>query len=112
MSERAHSIDLESLLADVLRPVDPPADLASRLSSRLESITQQAAAELESWADQLSETELQSLRDPRNWVRPVAAIAMGSAAGGALLVLEMRRRRRPHGLRATAEGFLRDLGSR
>src|SRR5919206_2813097 len=110
MSERAHPLDLESLLADVLRPVEPPADLASRLETRLSTITQQAAADLSSWADELSETELEALRDPRNWVRPVAAIAVGSAAGGALVVVGMRRRRgRPTGLRETAESLLRQV---
>ena len=34
------------------------------------------------------------MRDPRNWVRPVAAVAVGTAAGTALVVLGMRRTRR------------------
>ena len=38
-----------------------------------------------SWADELSEGELEALRDPRNWVRPVAAVAVGGAAAGALV---------------------------
>ena len=41
-----------------------------------------------SWADELTESELESLRDPRNWVRPVAAIAVGGAAAGALVLVE------------------------
>ena len=53
---------------------------------------------------------MQALRDPRNWVRPVAAVAVGTAAGGALLVLEMRRRRQPAGgLRGAAESVLRSV---
>src|SRR5690349_21086045 len=95
-------LDLERLLADALRPIEPPDDLASRVEGTLTAITQQAAAELESWADELSESELEALGDPRNWVRPVAAAAAGTLAGGALLVVGMRRRRRPTGLRATA----------
>ena len=50
-----------------------------------------------------------SLRDPRNWVRPVAAVAAGGVATGALVVLEMRRGGRRH--RAALRG-LRDLRSR
>jgi hypothetical protein len=93
MSEEARALDLEALLADALRPIEPPESLASRLEATLASITEQAAAELSSWAEELSETELAAVRDPRNWVRPVVAVAAGTAAGGALLVIELRRRR-------------------
>jgi hypothetical protein len=111
MSEHAGNLDFERLLSDALRPVDPPETLATRVESTLSSIAEQAAAELSSWADELSEGELQALRDPRNWVRPVAAVAVGGAAAAALVVVEARRRRhrRPHGVRDTAERFLRDL---
>jgi hypothetical protein len=104
-------LDLEALLADALRPIDPPDDLATRVESTLTAITEQAAAELSSWADELSDTELDALRDPRNWVRPVAAVAAGTLAGGALVVVGLRRRRRPTGggLRATAESVLRTV---
>jgi hypothetical protein len=97
MSEEARALDLEALLADALRPIEPPESLASRLESTLASITEQAAAELSSWAEELSETELSALRDPRNWVRPVVAVAAGTAAGGALLLVELRRRRHESG---------------
>ncbi len=97
MSEDARALDLEALLADALRPIEPPESLASRLETTLASITEQAAAELSSWAEELSETELSALRDPRNWVRPVVAAAAGTAAGGALLVVQMRRRRQESG---------------
>ena len=109
MSEHAGELRLERLLSDALRPVDPPETLASRVESTLSSIAAQAAADLSSWADELSESELESLRDPRNWVRPVAAVAVGGAAAAALVVVEMRRRRRPHGVRDTAERLLREL---
>jgi hypothetical protein len=102
-------IRLEALLSDALRPIEPPEDLASRVETTLSAITEQAAAELSSWADELSESELDSLRDPRNWVRPVAAVAAGTLAGGALVVVSMRRRRRPTGLRATAGSMLRSV---
>jgi len=110
MTEESH-LDLEALLADALRPIDPPDDLATRVESTLTAITEQAAAELSSWADELSDTELDALRDPRNWVRPVAAVAAGTVAGGALVLVGMRRRRRPTGggLRATAESVLRTV---
>jgi hypothetical protein len=101
-------LDLERLLTDALRPIDPPDDLATRVESTLTAITEQAAAQLSSWAEELSEGELDALRDPRNWVRPVAAVAAGTLAGGALVVVGMRRRRRPPtGLRATAENVLK-----
>ena len=103
-------MDLEALLADALRPIEPPEDLASRVETTLSAITEQAAAALGTWAEELSESELQSLRDPRNWVRPVAAVAVGGAAAGALVVVGARRRRKPTGLRANASRVISDLG--
>jgi hypothetical protein len=97
---------LEVLLSDALRPIEPPEDLAGRVETTLTAITEQAAAELSNWAEDLSESELEALRDPRNWVRPLAAVAVGTVAGGALVVVGMRRRRRSSGLRATAESVL------
>jgi len=110
MSEGVGGLNLERLLTDALRPVDPPADLVSRVETRLSSIAEQAAAELSSWADELSEGELEALRDPRNWVRPVAAVTVGGAAAGALVVVGLRRRGRPGSLRERAERLLRELG--
>jgi hypothetical protein len=109
MTEHAGDLNLERLLADALRPVEPPETLAVRVETTLSSIAEQAAAELSSWADEFSEGELEALRDPRNWVRPVAAVAVGGAAAGALVLVEMRRRRRPSGLRETTERLLREL---
>jgi hypothetical protein len=109
MTEHASELNLEALLADALRPIEPPEDLATRLQGTLSTITEQAAAELSNWADELSEGELQALRDPRNWVRPVVAVGVGAAAAAALVVVESRRRRRPHGIRSTAETWIRDL---
>ena len=94
--------DLERLLADTLRPIEPPEDLSGRVESTLSAVTEAAASELSEWADELSEGEMAALRDPRNWVRPVAAVAAGGLAGTALVVLELRRRRRPGGLRGAA----------
>jgi hypothetical protein len=100
---------LEALLSDALRPIEPPEDLATRVETTLTAITEQAAAELSSWVEEFSEGELQALRDPRNWVRPVAAVTAGTLAGGALVIVGMRRRRRPTGLRATAANMLRSV---
>lgn len=111
MTEAAGHMDLESLLADALRPIEPPESLAGRVETTLSAITEQAAAALGEWADELSESELEALRDPRNWVRPVAAIAVGGAAAGALVIVGARRRRKPAGLRAQAERILGELGS-
>ena len=103
MRDAAGHMDLEALLADALRPIEPPESLAGRLETTLSAITEQAAAALGEWADEFSEGELEALRDPRNWVRPVAALAVGGAAAGALVVVGARRRRKPSGLRAQAE---------
>lgn len=103
------ALDLEALLADALRPIEPPEALSDRLESTLSTIAEQAAAELASWADELTEGELDALRDPRNWVRPVAAVAAGGAAAGALVLFGVKRRRQPTGLRASAERLLHEI---
>jgi len=79
--------DIESLLRQAFAPVDPPETLATRLESTLQELTELAAEELESW-------ELGSMRDPRNWVRPVVAAAVGTAAGAGLVVLRVRSQHR------------------
>jgi hypothetical protein len=106
MSEAAeHTPNLETLLADALRPIEPPDRLSGRLEETLSRVTEAAATELSEWAGELSDSELAALRDPRNWVRPVAAIAAGGVAGTALVLLELRRRRRPGALRGIAGEF-------
>ncbi len=99
--------DVEQLLSDALRPIEPPQQLSGRLEDTLAAVTQAAAEELSVWAEQLSESELRALRDPRNWVRPVFAVGAGGAAAGALVVLELRRRGRQQ-----AKGGLRSLAGR
>jgi hypothetical protein len=79
--------DFEHLLKRALTPVDPPADLAARMESTLAELTHLAQDELESW-------ELSTMRDPRNWVRPVAALAIGSTAGAALVLVRVRQQHR------------------
>ena len=66
MSEETGHLQLEALLSDALRPIEPPEDLVSRVESTLTAITEQAAAELSSWAEELSEGEREALRDPRD----------------------------------------------
>jgi len=99
--------DVERLLGDALRPIEPPERLSGRVEDTLAAVTQAAAEELSDWAEELSESELHALRDPRNWVRPVVAVGAGGVAAGALVVLEMRRRGRQE-----AGGRLRALTSR
>ncbi len=54
MTEGATNLDLEPLLADALRPIEPPESLATRVETTLSGIAEQAAAELSSWADELT----------------------------------------------------------
>jgi hypothetical protein len=75
----------EALLREALAPVEPPEDLVERLELTLETITELAADELDAW-------ELRAMRDPRNWVRPAAAVVAGGVAGSALVLLRARRR--------------------
>jgi hypothetical protein len=84
--------DVESLLRSALRPIEPPEKLSGRVEETLSAVTEAAAEELSAWAEELSESELRSLRDPRNWVRPAAAIAAGGLAAGGLVLVEFRRR--------------------
>src|SRR5215207_11768836 len=81
--------DIEGLLRQAFRPVDPPESLSARLETTLQELTDLAAEELESW-------ELSAMRDPRNWARPVAAAAIGTAAGAGLVVLRVRSHRKHH----------------
>ena len=78
--------DLEAMLGRALAPVEPPEHLRERMEETLNRISDLAADELDAW-------ELTALHDPRTWVRPVAAIAIGTAAAGAAAVLQGRRRR-------------------
>jgi hypothetical protein len=84
--------DVEALLTDALRPIEPPDRLSTRLEEAFSAVTSAAATELSEWAEELEESELRSLREPRNWVRPVIAVSAGGVATGALVLLELRRR--------------------
>ena len=65
-----------------------------------------AATELSDWAEELSDSEMRALRDPRNWVRPVVAVSVGGVATGALVLFELRRRGKSEasGLKGLAQG--------
>jgi hypothetical protein len=110
MSEHPSEGSVERLLADALRPIEPPERLSDRLEETFSAITERAATELSDWADELSDSEREALRDPRNWVRPVVAAGAGGVATGALVLLELRRRSRQRsGLRRLADGFRQRL---
>ena len=105
MSEAASN--LEGLLHEALSPVEPPEDLVTRLEGTLTSLTEIAVEELEAW-------ELSSMRDPRNWARPAAAVIVGGTAGAGLLLLRARHRAPVdtsglRGARSSAEQALDDL---
>jgi len=87
VSDQAAPDNFEDIIRRALAPVEPPEDLAGRVETTLWSLTELAVDELEGW-------ELSSMRDPRNWARPVVAIAIGTAAGAGLLVLGWRRQHR------------------
>jgi hypothetical protein len=84
MSERA--ADFEQLLRQALAPIEPPEDLEERLEERLRTLAVAAAEELEGW-------ELKSMRDPRQWVPTVSAVAVGGAAAVGLVLVRTQRRR-------------------
>ena len=79
------AIDIETLLREAMAPIEPPERLGARVETTLQSLTELAADELESW-------ELASMGNPRNWVRPAVAVAVGGAAGTGLAVLRWRQR--------------------
>lgn len=84
------SLDFEAMLRQALTPVEPPADFRLRFEQTLQNLSDLAADELDAW-------ELGAMRDPRNWpgvARPVAAVAIGSAASAALVVVRVRAGRK------------------
>jgi hypothetical protein len=87
VSDQAAPDNFEDIIRRALAPVEPSEDLAQRVESTLWSLTELAVDELEGW-------ELSSMRDPRNWVRPVAAVAVGTAAGVGLVLLGWRHQHR------------------
>jgi hypothetical protein len=85
--------DFEALLREALSPVDPPESLSLRMETALVTLAEAAQEELEAW-------ELSTMRDPRNWVRPAAAVVIGAGATTALVGLRVRGRHRSRRERA------------
>jgi hypothetical protein len=88
--------EVERLLRSALVPVEPPEALSDRLERGLSELTEAAAVELADW-------ELGAMRDPRNWMPTAAAIVVGSAAAGGLVLVRARqqhKKRQATGLRA------------
>jgi hypothetical protein len=81
---------VERLLRTALVPVDPPEALGDRLERRLSDLTEAAAVELADW-------ELSAMRDPRNWVPTAAAIVVGTAAAGGLVLVRARQQHKKRG---------------
>jgi hypothetical protein len=98
--------DVEALLSDALRPIDPPERLFGRIEGTFTALSAAAATELSDWAEELSESEMRALREPRNWVRPLVSVGVGGVAPGALVLFELRRRGRheANGLKGLAAG--------
>lgn len=110
----AESSQVEELLRAALVPVEPPQGLTDRLERRLSAVAGSAA-------DELAETELAAMRDPRNWVRPAIAVLVGGVAGSALIVVRARQRQKrrriaaptkamPKKLRSAEQGVRKRLG--
>jgi hypothetical protein len=95
---------VERLLRMALAPVEPPEALSDRLERGLTELTDAAVEELADW-------ELSTMRDPRNWARPAAAVVVGGLAAGGLVLVRARqqhRKRQVTGLRAL-ERSMRDV---
>ena len=97
---------VERLLRLALAPVEPPEALSDRLERGLSELTDAAVEELADW-------ELSAMSDPRNWVRPAAAVVVGGLAAGGLVLVRARqqhKKRQTSGLKAL-EKSMRDVAS-
>ena len=63
--------DIESLLRMALKPVEPPDSLSEKLEEDLQRIVDISTDEIDSW-------QADALHDPRTWVKPAAAVAVGT----------------------------------
>ncbi len=97
-------MNVEALLREAMAPVEPssPEELLDELQLRLVDWADAAQTELESW-------EMSAMRNPRNWLRPAAALAVTATAGSALVVLRVRQH---HGDRVDASANLAELASK
>ena len=110
MSEAAGELNLERLLTDALRPVEPPEDLGDADGD--DALRRSPSRPRPS-------SRAGPTSSPRASSRRCATRATGSARWprsppaapppGALVLVGMRRRRAPDGLRETAGRLLRDL---
>jgi hypothetical protein len=97
---------VERLLRMALTPIEPPEALSDRLERGLSELTEAAAEELAEW-------ELSAMSDPRNWVRPAAAVVVGGLAAGGLVLVRARqqhKKRQTTGLKAL-EKSIRDVAN-
>jgi len=95
---------VERLLKLAFTPVEPPEALSDRLERGLTEMADAAADELADW-------ELSAMSDPRNWVRPAAAVVVGTMAASGLVLVRARqqqKKRQGTGLRSL-ERSLRDV---
>lgn len=95
------ALDMDALLRSALVPVEPSEGLSDRLERGLSELTDAAAGELADW-------ELVAMRDPRNWGRPAAALVVGGAAAGALVLVRARqgqKRRSERGIAGLGKGI-------
>ena len=95
---------VERLLKLAFTPVEPPEALSDRLERGLTEMADAAADELAEW-------ELSAMSDPRNWVRPAAAVVVGTMAASGLVLVRARqqqKKRQGTGLRSL-ERSLRDV---
>jgi hypothetical protein len=95
---------VERLLRMALTPVEPPEALSDRLERGLSELTDAAVEELAEW-------ELSAMSDPRNWVRPAAAVVVGGLAAGGLVLVRARqqhKKRQTTGFKAL-EKSMRDV---
>jgi hypothetical protein len=109
VNEAAGNLDprmrIERLLETALAPIEPPAGFVDDLEMKLTDVQNAAIEALE----EISDWELAAMRDPRNWVRPAVALVAGTAAGTALVLLQVRRGRRQRGLKGLASQGGREL---
>src|SRR3954453_22603983 len=97
----AQRFDIEAMLRNALAAVEPSESLSARLDDRLTELTAVAFDELADW-------ELATIRAPRNWGRPAAAVLIAGTAAAALVLVRAQRRskKQGHPLRSLEEGAL------
>jgi hypothetical protein len=95
--------EVERLLREALTPVEPPEGMIDRVERRLTELSDAAVEELADW-------ELGAMRDPRNWVRPIGAAAVLTAAAAGLVVVRVRQRQKVRKARRLADSVREAAG--